>query len=552
MKIPKFKLVTKTILLIVILLIMFTVAMCVIGFWGFRDALLNQYADAAFRIADIAALSLNPDRMDAIVESGEDTDEYRIAWERLDELCNTADVEFIYVIRPDRSDYGHITFLFSTVNHKSQYEPYPLGYVRETTNDEYRVKYRALYDREADEELLVLHDRSFNVMLHHITAMIPLVGTDGQTQAILCVQRQLNILNAVQRRYLQSTLAVLVIMTLITIIWEGSYMRIRILQPINQITKEASRFAEENVTTGTKLTDTIKSGDEIGLLASSIDQMEEQIVNYIEDTTRYTAEKERMKAELNLGARIQSAMLPSVFPPFPDRTEFEIYASMDPAREVGGDFYDFFLIDDDHLCLVIADVSGKGIPAALFMMATRSIIKNAAHQRLTPAEIMENANNAICTSNTEEMFITAWLGVLEISTGKLVATNAGHEYPMLRYPGEQFWLLKDKHSFILGGMENVTYKNYELFLKPGTTLFIYTDGLPEATDADNRMFGTERTLEVLNRDPDADPEQLLRNIDEAVACFVKDAEQFDDLTMLGFLYKGPQKRSEQTETEKEG
>ena len=244
------------------------------------------------------------------------------------------------------------------------------------------------------------------------------------------------------------------------------------------------------------------------------------------------------QTELHTATRIQEAMLPNIFPPFPDRMEFDLYATMDPAREVGGDFYDFFLIDDDHLCLVMADVSGKGVPAALFMMASKIILANNAKMGKSPAEILTDTNAAICSNNREEMFVTVWLGILEISTGKLTAANAGHEYPVLKRAGGQFELIKDKHGLVIGGMEGVRYRQYELWLEPGAKLFLYTDGVPEATDADNTLFGTERMLAALNTEPEAAPERILKNERAAVDGFVKGAEQFDDLTMLCLEYKG--------------
>ena len=248
----------------------------------------------------------------------------------------------------------------------------------------------------------------------------------------------------------------------------------------------------------------------------------------------------RIESELNLATSIQADMLPNIYPAFPDRCEFDIYATMDPAKEVGGDFYDFFLIDDDHLCMVMADVSGKGIPAALFMMASKIIIDNNAKLSKSPAQILTDTNAAICSNNKEEMFVTVWLGVLEISTGKLTAANAGHEYPVIKNADGQFELLKDKHGFVIGGMDGIRYKEYEIQMKPGSKLFLYTDGVPEATDANNELFGTERMLDALNKDADAAPESILKQVRASVDSFVKDAEQFDDMTMLCMEYKGGQ------------
>jgi sigma-B regulation protein RsbU (phosphoserine phosphatase) len=261
-------------------------------------------------------------------------------------------------------------------------------------------------------------------------------------------------------------------------------------------------------------------------------------VQYISEEKRRPAENERSGAELSLATRIQADMLPNIFPAFPEHTEFDIYATMDPAKEVGGDFYDYFLIDEDHLCMFIADVSGKGVPAALFMMASMIILANNAQMGKTPAQILHDTNAAICANNREEMFVTVWLGILELSTGKLTAANAGHEYPAIKKPNGSFELLKDKHGFVIGGMDGAKYKEYEINMEPDTKLFVYTDGVPEATSADKELFGTDRMLDALNAARDASPKEILENVRKSVDGFVKDAEQFDDLTMMCVEYKG--------------
>ena len=249
-------------------------------------------------------------------------------------------------------------------------------------------------------------------------------------------------------------------------------------------------------------------------------------------------EKDRISTELNTAKQIQASTLPNVFPPFPDHHEFDIYASMNAAKEVGGDFYDFFLIDDDHLCLVIADVSGKGVPAALFMMNSKAVIQSVAIPGRSAKDILTKANDAICANNTMEMFVTVWLGILEISTGKIVCANAGHEYPAICRNGGSFILFRDKHGFVLGGMDNIRYTEYELQLEKGDKLFLYTDGVPEATDSKETLFGTGRMLDALNTKPDGSPQEMLSLVHASVDSFVQEAEQFDDLTMLCLEYRG--------------
>ena len=527
----------KSITGIVLLLVLFSLIVGAIGYNGFTEALLNQYSESAFHTARIASLIVDADLIDEYWQSGGETEEYRQVWSSLTRLCNSSNSTFIYVIEPDRTDYAHICFLFSTINSKSNYTVYDFGYLRNTTNQEYREKYRALCEGETNQELVV-RDKGYIETDSHITAIVPLKDDDGQVRALLCVQKQLDVLFSARNTYIRRVALALGTLVLYVIVVQSIYLNQVFLSPIRQISEEATRFSEENVASERKLQDTIRNRDEIGQLAASIDRMEEQIQDYITDLTQITAEKERIITELALGNRIQMSMIPHSFPPFPERGEFELYAMVDPAREVGGDFYDFFLIDEDHLGLVIADVSGKGIPGALFMMASKIILQSCAMLGKSPAEILEKTNEAVCSNNQAEMFLTVWLGILEISTGKLTAANAGHEYPMLKHADGRFELLRDRHGFIIGGMEKVQYKEYELFLEPGAKIFVYTDGLTEASTVDYQMFGTDRILAALNEEPDAGPERLLGNVRAAVDNFVKDAEQFDDLTMLCMEYKG--------------
>ena len=334
----------------------------------------------------------------------------------------------------------------------------------------------------------------------------------------------------------QITILILLTIVVIIAVTAAIILSKRIVKPLEAITSRVQSLGENDLQF--RMEDTYRTHDEIEVLAESFAMLSGKTLEYISTVERVTAEKERIGAELSLATRIQADMLPNIYPAFPDRPEFDIYASMDPAKEVGGDFYDFFLVDDDHLCMVIADVSGKGVPAALFMMAAKIILASNAMMNKSPAEILTDTNASICSNNHEEMFVTVWLGILEISTGKLTAANAGHEYPVLMQPDGVFEYYKDKHGFVIGGMEGIRYKEYEIMLKPGAKLFLYPDGVPEATNAEEELFGAERLLEALNNDRSASPAQVLKNVRSHVDAFVKQAEQFDDLTMLCLEYEG--------------
>ena len=537
----------RSILMVVGLLIIYTTISGVIGYRATSDSLYDQYTEDAFQVANAAAFVVDGDELDEMVRGGEDSELYRETWNRLDQLCNAFDATFVYVIQPDLTDYGHITFLFSTVRWESEYTPYELGYVRTTTNDEYKLKYRNLYEGVSDRELLLLNDAGYKRSSHHITAMVPVKNTDQRTKAIICVQRQLDDIRNIQMGYVSRVIETLLMLAAFEITGVGLYLSEQLIKPVTKITEEASRFARENETAEKKLTDSIRGQDEIGVLAQSIDRMEEQITDYMQHLTTVTAEKERISTELNVAKQIQADMLPSVFPAFPDHDDFDIFATMTPAKEVGGDFYDFFLVDDDHLAMVMADVSGKGVPAALFMVITKTLIKNRAQMGDSPAEILFHVNNQLCDGNETEMFVTVWMAILELSTGKGVAVNAGHEHPVICRRGGRHELVIYRHSMVVAAMEDMVFREHSFELHPGDRLFVYTDGVPEATNTRNELFGTERMLEALNRDPEASPEAQLKAVRESLDAFVGDAPQFDDITMLGMCYYGPQGQAK-TET----
>ena len=241
--------------------------------------------------------------------------------------------------------------------------------------------------------------------------------------------------------------------------------------------------------------------------------------------------------ELGLATNIQKHMLPSIFPAFPDRKEFDIFASMTPAKQVGGDFYDFFLIDDDHLGMVMADVSDKGVPAALFMMASKIMVQNYAMMGKSPSEVLTAVNNQICQNNQDEMFVTVWLGILDIKTGILTAANAGHEKPAIMNANGEFELLKDKHGFVVGWYKGIKYTDYQIKLEKGSKIFLYTDGVPEASNG-NEQFGRERMIETLNKYRDLAPDNIVKSVKKDIDEFVGLEDQFDDITMLCMEFKG--------------
>ena len=310
----------------------------------------------------------------------------------------------------------------------------------------------------------------------------------------------------------------------------------QIIEPLNTITRRIasmevrnSQFMMENI---------YKTGDEIEVLAESFAKQSARTMLYIDQIKRATAEKERISAELDTARRIQASQLPVDFDNFSSQQKVSLYAGMRPAREVGGDFYDYFMTDEDRLCLVMADVSGKGVPAALLMMTAKVLIKTHLLAGESPSQALTNVNNQLCETNDTDFFVTVWLAAIQLSTGKGVEVNAGHEHPMLRRAGGQYELVRYRHSLPLGTMAGAAYREHEFQLSEGDSLFVYTDGVPEAGNPEGAFFGTERSLETLNEAPDASPQDTLVTMMDRIDRFAGDAEQFDDITMLCFRYLG--------------
>ena len=388
------------------------------------------------------------------------------------------------------------------------------------------------------------------------TTGVPIFNDDGSIASFILADVSLEeLLHGMRSFTILYTIA-----TILTVLLLGfllsRHIRKNMVEPINMIAEAAEAYVKDKKDGGTLSENHFKglgidTGDEIENLYFTLSDMEKDLNAYEEDLTKAIQEQQRIGTELDLAKRIQEDMLPTIFPPFPERKDFDVYASMIPAKEVGGDFYDYFLIDDDHLCIIMADVSGKGVPAALFMMASKILLKTTAMAIPEPGKILARVNNQICSNNSLEMFVTAWLGILELSTGKLTAANAGHEYPIIRQHGGRYELYRDKHGFVMGGMEGMEYKEYEIWLKPGSEVFLYTDGVTEAASEKNEQFGTKRLLESLNSGLAPELKGVLERVNDAVDVFVGDAPQFDDITMLCLYYAGAD-ATDSSEEQREG
>lgn len=323
---------------------------------------------------------------------------------------------------------------------------------------------------------------------------------------------------------------------LLFICLSGTAFSGKLTDPIRILTKEVAQTDGGNLDFNIRL----ETGDEVEDLGNAFNKMTAQLKEYIGNLAAATAEKERIRTELSLASAIQADMLPDSGHALREWEEISLYASMTPAKEVGGDFYDFFRTDQDHLVFLIADVSGKGVPASLFMVVAKTLLQSRIAGSDTLAEAVAAVNERLCAGNKNGMFVTAWIGVLELSTGLLTYVNAGHNPPLLGSREKGFDFLKERSGFVLAGMEGMVYKQMEMQLSPGDILFLYTDGVTEANDRNGNLYGEPRLSGVLGSRTEASPKQLAEAVWEDIQVFKGEAEQFDDITMLvlGYLGKG--------------
>ena len=460
---------------------------------------------------------------------------YDAAAARFDEERKENGYDSIYCV--DVSDPNNIVLLMESSRQSEMTGERGLGTVQGVDAKLYSRAFEAFEtegSKAADETFFQqLHVRDYDTFYY--MAYKPII-VDGAIKYILAIECDWSDFARILNRNLMQVLLLGVAVMLVTSGLIMLFIFRKAVKPLVEVNDGVREYIEsKDSDAAVRRMSGIKARNEVGRLADSFSEMSTEIDRYTKEIRQLTGEKERAEAELNLAARIQSSMLPTEFPVRPELT---LFASMDPAKEVGGDFYDFFFIDEEHLGLVIADVSGKGVPAALFMMMSKILLKNHAMSGLSPAEVLNRTNLGICENNRNNMFVTVWFGVLDIATGHVTAANAGHEYPMIRKPDGGFEIMKDRHGFVLGALRRKRYTEYEFDIEPGGTLFVYTDGAAEATDRDNRLFGTERMLGALNLEPAASPEVLLTNMKSAIDGFVGEAPQFDDLTMLCIKYNG--------------
>ena len=402
---------------------------------------------------------------------------------------------------------------------------------------EHAVMWRA-WETGEDQNTVDSVDNEYGYVYTYCQPLI----INGEKIGLVCADASVNRVTQATRDAVMHLSVVSAVILLIATVFLFLLLQSKVLRRIIRLEKDVETYSEtKDPETAVTIRENKGANDELGSLSDRFAEMIGSLDEYMINLQHVTAEKERIGAELSVATQIQADMLPRIFPAFPDRSEFDLYATMTPAKEVGGDFYDFFLVDENHLGVVMADVSGKGVPAALFMVIAKTLIKNRAQLGASPGEVLAYTNEQLCEGNDAELFVTVWMAIIEISTGRGIAVNAGHEHPVIRRKDGKYELVIYRHSPAVATIEGLRFREHEFRLNPGDSLFVYTDGVPEATNTENELFGNERMLDAINEVIDRPPEERLKHIKEAIDAFVGDAPQFDDITMLCLDYHGTEK-----------
>ena len=495
----------------------------------FTATVTRYYEIDALRTAQTALTFLDVENFSEY--SQDESKRYKVenAWQR---LANTQGATFIYAIEP-QNNYNYIRFIIDVENENAGYEQISSGYVMPTSSDEYKMAYRDIYER-GKEYSVVVRDNGISLTDDHITVLIPIKDSNDYVEGILCVQQQMKELDAEKIFFLKRTVVITLIVLLIMLLIGRHYLKTRLLNPLSLLTQGVREISSGNL--DKKLE--IKTGDELQTLAENFNIMTDELKTQMTNLTKITAEKERIATELDVATRIQMSMLPKNFS-FDERVD--LFATMTPAKEVGGDLYDFYKLDDNHLFITIADVSGKGVPAALFMVAAITNLRNFAASLKNPDDLkiaIEKTNDRLCANNDGGLFVTAFNGVLDLTTGIFRYVNAGHNPALIRRRGKNFEELPMELNFVLGGWEDWQYVQQEIKLEAGDTIFFYTDGVTEATDSTGKLYSLERLKKFLNKlDEKLSTEEILSEVRKSVEKFSVNAEQSDDITMLAVKFE---------------
>jgi len=520
----------KIIAVNILTLLVCTMALGMFNLTTFQNDSVAVSVDRALAVAETVAVAIDGDNFSQTIASGEKNAIWYEEKELVDSILKVTDFTYLYILSSDYSEY--VTFYLDgeTQDENFQHGTFDLGGTDPISN--FATELFQTIETGKSSTTGVYEAGEYGMMLSGFAAVHDssgnIVGVVGVDISLHEVFGKGHVLEFMYRQFIT-----IILCFIAPILLQVFLFRRMISRPIKELTAASSKIGGGDLDVSLS----IHTGDEIEELSHTFTKMAMQLKNYIANLTEITAEKERIGAELNIARQIQASMLPSVSSLSSLFTEFDIYAMMQPAKEVGGDFYDFFLVDEQTLAVVIADVSGKGIPSALFMVVSKTLIKNNAQDGKSPKEVFETVNNMLCENNEADMFVTAFLGYLNIPSGKFTFVNAGHNPPLLRC-NEHFDWLKVNRGLVLAGMNNMSYKEGEITLQPGDELFLYTDGVTEAMNHESELFSNMRLFEMINKYLDLPLQDITMSLMCEIDEFSREVEQTDDITMLMLRYHG--------------
>lgn len=520
----------------------------ILGFIIYYRGMIDKYHSYIGDALNLTLTEIDGEDLKACLESREKSEKFLKTQDFLNRVKDNFDFTFIYIIKPlNLNATDNMMDIMAGVAQRELEDAGGTSGVElgSLTGDSYSAEVARYYvdQMNGNKEISFFRNRTedFGYMY---TGLACVPDASGNAVAILAADLNMDEIIDMLFSYILILVAEMVVLSVIFLSGIYQWMNRRIILPMTRLERAANGFVkrshgQEDPEALVLENPNIHTGDELESLSDTIMTMSRDMTDFMKNLLTASVEKERLGAELSVATQIQDNMLPNTFPAFPGRKEFDLYAYVTPSKEVAGDFYDFFLVDDNHLALVVADVSDKGIPAGLMMVVAKTIIKNQTLAGKSPAEVLRETNRQLYENNGGDMFVKAWFGILELSSGMLRSANAGHVSPAYRHAQGAFAVRDEKKSIALALMPDTRYEENILVMKPGDDLFVYTDGVLEATDASDAYFGAGRLLAALNEDSSGRPVQLVRMARKRVGGFVKDTPQDDDMTMLSLAFFGP-------------
>jgi len=528
--------------------ILLSIAVGTVGFVIYYQSTMDRFKAYINTLLRVTLTEVDGDDVENYISHAEEkdgsvVDNYKADQFFLDDIKTASDIEYIYIVEPLNTEAADNMKYVLSGNTQDDYEKGNIVYAGKLTGTEYEPDVAKVYldhmQKDSQSVYYYANESAFGLMY---TGMIQIKNSAGKNVAILAIDIKIEEIRSFMKTYIIFEGLGLLLLVGIFLVLEYIWMKKRIVGNIMRVQIAAEDFVESShgVTDPEALVfrdPQVKTGDEIQALSDSFVSMSDDMKKYMVNLINETKDKERIGAELSVATQIQEDMLPNIFPAFPERKEFDLFALMHPAKEVGGDFYDFYWLDDNRLAFVVADVSGKGVPAAMFMVIAKIIMKNIMQMGKSVNETMALTNDQLCDGNKEGFFVTAWLGVLDVNTGIVEYANAGHNPPLILSEGKAKWV-ECEPGLVLGAMDGMSYDKFTLQLKKNDRILLYTDGVPESINTKTEAYGEERMVEMIEQTGVKSVQESVRTIKKDIEDFAGEEEQFDDITMLMLQYTG--------------